>query len=60
MSFIFVPISTLTIYLLVAFVQWDLNAGNWSMDARFCAAMFMAVFTFGAASVAVQVEANKQ
>lgn len=60
MSFILIPVSMLFVYLLIAFVQWDLNAGNWSMDARFCAAMFMAVFTFGAASIAVQVEANKQ
>lgn len=25
-------------YLIGAFVLFDLNAGNWSMDARFCIA----------------------
>jgi hypothetical protein len=59
MSFILVPLATLPVYLLIAFVQWDLNAGNWSMDARFCAAMLMAVFGYGAAVTAAQLEANR-
>ena len=59
MTYILVPFSTLTIYLLFSFVQWDLNAGNWATDIRFAAAVFMAVIGGLTLSTAASLEADK-
>lgn len=59
MSFVLIPINVALVYLLGAFVNWSLNAGEWSADGRFCIAMFMALAAFCSAMVAAQVEASR-
>ena len=59
MTFILVPINVILVYLLGAFVQWELNAGLWPMDARLMMAFFMAFTFIFSVLGAAQIEATK-
>lgn len=45
------------VYLLTSFIVWDVNAGNWSDDARFFAVLFSVVPGIGAAVISSALEA---